>query len=177
MTLGWGPVRPSPSSFNLEERGEQWGRSTQISGQTYSEEISVLARAEETIIKRSQVVAAMLGPVDDWRLEEGSSLGLPVPDLRTACPDVRHRHGGGGTGTTHVNPWRHKDMRGQYGHTNTLPGPPPSPPSLSFSWELLNQMLMSVVRPTDQITQHNPSLLSNGGKGNRAEHFYRNGML
>ena len=113
MTLGWGPVRPSPSSFNLEERGEQWGRSTQISGQTYSEEISVLARAEETIIKRSQVVAAMLGPVDDWRLEEGSSLGLPVPDLRTACPDVRHRHGGGGTGTTHVNPWRHKDMRGQ----------------------------------------------------------------
>ena len=33
---------------------------------TYSEEISVLARLEEAIIKRSQVVA-MLSLTEDWR--------------------------------------------------------------------------------------------------------------
>ena len=65
MTLGWGPVRPSPSSFNLEEREEMKETSWQLISDTYSEEISVLARLEETIMKRSQV-AAMLWLTEDW---------------------------------------------------------------------------------------------------------------
>ena len=87
MTLGWGPVRPSPSSFNLENSRAVKAEGTQ----------------QRLDLLRGDLCPGQAGGGDhqekpggghaaaDWRLEEGRRLGLPVPDLRTTSPDVRHQ--------------------------------------------------------------------------------------
>ena len=120
----WAEVRWGRHRHLLTWRtAEQWRLKGLSRDLTYSEAISVLARQEEAIIKRSQVVA-MLPLTEYWR-KGGEKVYLYRICVQPTCPDVRPRPQ---PDQSSLNLWRHKDMRGQNWHTNILPGL--SPPHL-----------------------------------------------